>query len=400
MAPRRRRQRLAPWRLTLRRCSRKPRCRMDRQARGRPRWSASASRPTARLLHARLVGLAFAAAPGEAAYIPLGHDYTGAPAQLDLERVLAALKPLLENPHCEAGPAPQVRHAHPGEPRHHARDSATMRCSSRTCSTASPRATTWSRPREILGVAMIRSDDVVGKGAKQIAFGQVEVQRAADYAVSSGTDAEAAQALWPQLESAPRLEALYDTIEQPLSPFCTGWSAPVCWWTARFFEHRVRSLPHAWRKLQTLAHGPPAARSTWIRRSSCRNLFGKLGLPVVRRTHGTAVPRPKDVLEELAHSYECRIDPRISACPSSNPPIPTSCLNRSERTRRIHTSSTNGGGDRRCLLRSQSAEQSRSAPRGAPLRQRSSPRGPFARAAILANRSCASCARCRAMRVS
>ena len=48
-------------------------------------------------MHARLVGLAFAVAPGEAAYIPLGHDYPGAPTQLGLDRVLAALKPLLED---------------------------------------------------------------------------------------------------------------------------------------------------------------------------------------------------------------------------------------------------------------------------------------------------------------
>ena len=71
-------------------------------------------------MHARLVGLAFAVAPEDAAYIPLAHDYTGAPPQLALDRVLGALKPLLEDPAHQGRQAPQVRCPYPGEPWHHA----------------------------------------------------------------------------------------------------------------------------------------------------------------------------------------------------------------------------------------------------------------------------------------
>ena len=73
-------------------------------------------------MNAEIVGIAFATEPGVAAYVPLKHDYAGAPAQLDRDRVLAALKPLLEDPERPQGrPPPEVRRARAAQARHPSR---------------------------------------------------------------------------------------------------------------------------------------------------------------------------------------------------------------------------------------------------------------------------------------
>ena len=159
-------------------------------------------------MHARLVGLAFAVAPGDAAYIPLAHDYTGAPPQLALDRVLGALKPLLEDPELAKVGRRLKFDAHilanHGITLQGQRYDSMLE--SYVLDSVATRHDLESTAAKYLGTAITRYEDVAGKGAKQIAFGQVDVQRAANYA---GEVAEVTlklhRALWPQLEAAPRL---------------------------------------------------------------------------------------------------------------------------------------------------------------------------------------------------
>src|SRR5271156_5312256 len=76
-----------------------------------------------------------------------------------------------------------------------------------------------STAQKYLGVQTIHYEDVAGKGAKQITFNQVDVDRAAEY---SAEDADVTlqlhQAIWPQIEAVPALRSVYETIEQPLVP--------------------------------------------------------------------------------------------------------------------------------------------------------------------------------------
>jgi DNA polymerase-1 len=252
--------------------------------------------------------LAFAVAPGEAAYIPLGHDYPGAPTQLGLDRVLAALKPLLEDSELA-----KLGRRLKFDTHILANHGITLKgqrydsmLESYVLDSVATRHDMESTAAKYLGTAITRSEDVVGKGAKQIALGQVDVQRAADYA---GEQAEVTlrlhQALWPQLEAAPRLETLYDTIEQPLSPVLyrmerTGVLVDRALLRAQSSELAVRMA-----QLQTLAHS--AAGGTFNVDSPKQLqeiLFGKLGLPVVRKTPTGQPSTAEDVLEELAQSYE------------------------------------------------------------------------------------------------
>src|SRR5262249_48938568 len=155
-----------------------------------------------------------------AAYVPLKHDYPGAPDQLDRDKVLAALKPVLEDPAiAKLG--------------HHLKYDAhvllnydiTMRGMRYDSMLESyvlnsvARHDMYSAAFSYLGIQAIEFSDVAGKGAKQLSFNQVPVDKAAEY---SSEDADITlrlhQTLWPKLSSSPQLLRLYEEIEQPLVP--------------------------------------------------------------------------------------------------------------------------------------------------------------------------------------
>ena len=170
-------------------------------------------------MRARIVGLSFAITPGEAAYVPLGHDYAGAPQQLDRDRVLAALKPWIED-----ASLPKLGHHLKFDTHILANYGIALRgqrydsmLESYVLNSVATRHDMDSTAEKYLGIKTIHFEDVAGKGAKQITFNQVDVDRAAEYAAE---DADVTlrlhRAIWPQIEALPRLKRLYETIEQPL----------------------------------------------------------------------------------------------------------------------------------------------------------------------------------------
>ncbi|MEP7042343.1 MAG: DNA polymerase I [Dokdonella sp.] len=172
-------------------------------------------------MRAEIVGLSFAVEPKSAAYIPVGHDYAGAPAQLPRDVVLAALKPVLED-----ATRPKLgQHAkydinvlsnHGVDVRGIAQD--TMLESYVLNSTAT-RHDMDSLAKRQLGYDTIHYEDVAGKGAKQISFSQVDLDTACRYAAE---DADITlrlhRALSPQLAAVPSLHSVYKDIEVPLVP--------------------------------------------------------------------------------------------------------------------------------------------------------------------------------------
>ncbi|KGM54908.1 DNA polymerase I [Lysobacter arseniciresistens ZS79] len=172
-------------------------------------------------LCARLVGLSLSVEPGRACYIPLGHDYPGAPAQLDRDTVLAALQPAF----ADAGKRKvghngkydlHVLRCHGVEVRGYADD--TMLESFVFNATAS-RHDMDSLASRYLGYETVKYADVAGKGAKQITFNQVAIDDAARYAAE---DADITlrlhRVLSPKLSAEPQLERVYREIEVPLVP--------------------------------------------------------------------------------------------------------------------------------------------------------------------------------------
>jgi len=172
-------------------------------------------------MRARLVGISLAVEPGKAAYIPLGHDYPGAPAQLPMQQVLDALRPVLEDPaRKKLGQHGKydlhVLRRHGVELRGYHDD--TMLESFVLNSTAT-RHDMDSLAQRYLGYTTIKFEDVAGKGAKQISFAQVGIDEAGRYAAE---DADVTlrlhRALQPRLLAEPSLDAVYRGIEMPLVP--------------------------------------------------------------------------------------------------------------------------------------------------------------------------------------
>lgn len=172
-------------------------------------------------MRANLVGISLAVEPGRAAYIPVGHNYPGAPAQLGAEQVLAALRPVLENPdkkklgqHGKYDLHVLRRHGINVQGYH----DDTMLESFVLNSTAT-RHDMDSLAMRYLGYTTIKFEDVAGKGAKQIPFSQVGLDEAGRYAAE---DADITlrlhRVLQPQLLAVPSLDGVYRDIEMPLVP--------------------------------------------------------------------------------------------------------------------------------------------------------------------------------------
>jgi DNA polymerase-1 len=172
-------------------------------------------------MRANLVGISLAVEPGRAAYIPVGHDYPGAPAQLPREQVLEALRPALEDPtkkklgqHGKYDLHVLRRHGVNLQGYH----DDTMLESFVLNSTAT-RHDMDSLAMRYLGYTTIKFEEVAGKGAKQISFSQVGLDEACRYAAE---DADVTlrlhHALQPQLQATPSLDSVYRDIEMPLVP--------------------------------------------------------------------------------------------------------------------------------------------------------------------------------------
>ncbi|WP_158756406.1 DNA polymerase I [Dyella sp. S184] len=172
-------------------------------------------------MRADIVGLSLSIEPGHACYIPLGHDYPGAPKQLDRDAVLAALKPVFE----DAGKPKLGQHAkydinilsHYGVAVQGLKHDSMLE--SYVWNATATRHDMDSLARLYLGYETIKYEQVAGKGAKQISFSQVDLDTACRYAAE---DADVTlrlhHALWPKLESVPSLRKVYEDIEIPLVP--------------------------------------------------------------------------------------------------------------------------------------------------------------------------------------
>jgi DNA polymerase-1 len=258
-------------------------------------------------MRARIVGLSFAVAPGEAAYVPLAHDYAGAPQQLDREKVLAAFKPLLEDP-----TRPKVGHhlkydahslANYGIALEGQRFDSMLE--SYVLNSVATRHDMDSTAEKYLGMKTIQYEDVAGKGAKQITFNQVDVDRAAEY---SAEDADVTLrlhlTLWPQIEAQPTLKTVYETIEQPLVPVLYRMERTGVLVDRELLRIQSSELAARMLELQTLAHAEAGGAFNVDSPKQLQEiLFGKLGIPVIRKTPTGQPSTAEDVLEELAATY-------------------------------------------------------------------------------------------------
>ncbi|QXP89033.1 DNA polymerase I [Methylococcus capsulatus] len=259
-------------------------------------------------MRAEVIGLSFAVEPGAAAYVPLAHDYPGAPPQLDRAMVLERLRPLLEDPgkaklgqHLKYDANVLLNHGIMLRGIRH----DTMLESYVLNSTAT-RHDMDSLAERYLDRKTLHYEDVAGKGAKQIPFARVSVEDACRYAAE---DADVTlclhRALWPRLESIPSLRAVYETIEIPLVPVLSrieraGVLVDVYKLAeqSRELERRMAEVEAEARAVagETFNLGSPKQIQTI--------LYDKLGLPVIKKTPTGQPSTDESVLQELAETFE------------------------------------------------------------------------------------------------
>ena len=170
---------------------------------------------------AELVGVSLAVQPHEAAYIPVAHSYMGVPDQLDRDKVLAALKPYLEDP-AKAKVAQHAKYdinvlAH-YDIRVQGVAFDTM-LESYVLDATATRHDMDSLSLKYLGQGTIKFEDIAGKGSKQLTFDQIALEQAGPYAAE---DADVTlrlhQTLWAKLQPQASLARVLQEIEMPLMP--------------------------------------------------------------------------------------------------------------------------------------------------------------------------------------
>jgi DNA polymerase-1 len=256
---------------------------------------------------AQIVGVSFCAEPGSAAYVPLAHDYAGAPEQLSRERVLAALKPLLEDPD-----QPKLGH-HLKYDAHvlanHGIQIRGMRydtmLESYVWNSVATRHDMDSTASRYLGIKTITFEQVAGKGVKQLTFNQVPVDTAAEY---SAEDADVTlqlhQVLSAKLHTLPALERVYEQIEQPLVPVLARMEYCGVLIDGTLLSAQSRQIEGQLRELLAVAHRAAGAEFNIESPKQLQQiLFEKLQIPVLRKTPTGQPSTAEDVLEELAASH-------------------------------------------------------------------------------------------------
>jgi DNA polymerase-1 len=242
----------------------------------------------------------------DAAYLPLGHSYAGAPTQLPFAETLAKLRPWLES----------ARHAKLGQhlkyDRHIFANHGVRLTGIVEDTLLQSYVLESDKPHDLgslaarhCGLATISYDAVTGKGANRISFAQVEVARAAEYAAEDAdVTLRVHQVLRPQLAAEPQLESLYRDLELPVAEVLfrierNGVLIDAAT-LAQQSDELGRKIMALEAEAQQLAGQPFNLNSP---KQLAEILFNQQGLPVVKKTPSGGPSTDEEVLEKLAEDY-------------------------------------------------------------------------------------------------
>ncbi|GGO77206.1 DNA polymerase I [Marinobacterium nitratireducens] len=258
-------------------------------------------------MQAEIVGVSFAVEPGKAAYVPLAHDYVGAPQQLDRAEVLAQLKPLLQDP------------ARPKVGQHIKYDMNvlarygielqgvafdTMLESYVLNSTAS-RHDMDSLADYYLGVKTVHFEDIAGKGKKQLTFNQIDLEQAAPYAAE---DADITlrlhRVLHEKLSREGKLLKVFEEIERPLIPVLSRIERNGALVDANLLGRHSQELAKRLTELEREAFELAGKEFNLGSPKQLQQIFyEEQQLPVLKKTPKGAPSTAEEVLQELALDY-------------------------------------------------------------------------------------------------
>ncbi len=261
-----------------------------------------------RYMDAEIVGVSFAIEPGEAAYVPVGHDYMGAPDQLDRDAVLAQLKPLLENPK-QAKIGQNLKYdknvlANHGIHLDGISDDTMVE--SYVLNSVASRHDMDSLAKAYLDEDTVSFESIAGKGAKQLTFNQIDLEKAGPYAAE---DADITlrlhHALSPKLKETGKLASVYRDIDLPLVPVLSRMEQRGTLISASTLRQHSQELAERMAELEKEAHEVAGeAFNLGSPKQLQAILYDKLGLRVIKKTPKGAPSTAEPVLQELAHDHE------------------------------------------------------------------------------------------------
>jgi DNA polymerase-1 len=258
-------------------------------------------------MQAEIVGVSFAVTSGEAAYLPLAHDYPDVPKQLSRKQVLQQLKPLLEDPAIK-----KVGQNLKYDMSVLARYAIRLRgiafdtmLESYVLNSTSNRHDMNTLALKYLGTNTIHYEDICGKGAKQICFSQVEIDTASQYAAEDADiTLQLHETLWPKLQNTAQLQKVFTDIELPLVSVLSDIERHGVLIDAVRLTEQSEYLAKRIAKLEAEAYQIAGEVFNLGSPKQLQGiLFDKLGLPVTQKTPSGQPSTGEAVLEELSHDY-------------------------------------------------------------------------------------------------
>ncbi|MDH3001068.1 DNA polymerase I [Chelonobacter oris] len=258
-------------------------------------------------MQANLVGISFALQNGEAAYLPLQHRYLDAPEQLDLSAALAKLKPILENPQIKKI-GQNIKYDETIFFRHGIELQGvvydTMLESYILDSTG--RHNMDDLAKRYLGHNTITFEELAGKGKNQLTFDQIPIEQAAEYAAEDADiTMKLHQTLWKKVQTEPTLVELFEKLEMPLVSVLSRIERNGVLLDSDLLFQQSSEIANRLIQLEQQAHelaGEPFNLASTKQLQEI--LFGKLGLPVIKKTPKGAPSTNEEVLEELAYEHD------------------------------------------------------------------------------------------------
>ncbi len=256
---------------------------------------------------AAIVGISFAVAAGEAAYLPVAHDYLDAPVQLDRDDVLAQLKPLLEDP-TQPKVGQNLKYDR-GVLLNYGIELQGIRfdtmLESYLYNSVAGKHDMDSLSQRWLQHKTVTFEEIAGKGKKQLTFNQIALEQAAHYAAEDAdVTLQLHQKIWPQLAQEAGPKKIFDEIEMPLVPVLSRVERNGVLIDPNILSLHSQELTHRLNEIEQQAH---ALAGEVFNLSSPKQLqtilFEKQGIKPTKKTPGGAPSTSEEVLAELALDY-------------------------------------------------------------------------------------------------
>ncbi|MBY5985679.1 DNA polymerase I [Halomonas sp. DP5Y7-2] len=258
-------------------------------------------------MEAEIVGIGLALAPGEAAYIPLAHDYLDAPAQLDRKQVLASLAPILADERI-AKIGQNLKYDISVLARYEMAVAGPLidtMLESYVLDSTATRHDMDSLALKYLGEGTVKFEDIAGKGAKQLTFNQIALEQAAPYACEDvNITLRLHHELRPRLEQTGRLAEVLDRLERPLVRVLSRMERNGVALNVELLHTQSQELAERIRELEARAFELAGREfNLGSPKQLGQILFEEQGIPVIKKTPKGAPSTAEAVLEELALDY-------------------------------------------------------------------------------------------------